>query len=216
MPLVQPTRRSVTAGLAAASASAALGIWPAFAQTTVAVDKLMQPGPLPEQALGDPNAPVIVVEYASATCGYCASFHKNTYPGLKEQYIDTGKVYFVFREFPLDALAAAAFMLARCVPEGTYFDFVDLLFEKQRDWAFTDKPVDALFAMAKQGGLSRADFDKCLSNQELLDGINQVRQRAEQEFQVRSTPTFFVNGRLAAGDKSLEEMEAMFEPYLES
>lgn len=215
MPPLFPSRRSVVAGLSAAAGMAtAAGLpLPALAQS-VSTEKLLEPGPLAEMTVGDPGAPVTVVEYASATCGHCANFHKRTLPALKEKYVETGKVYFVFREFPLDALAAAAFMLARCVPEDAYFDFVDLLFEKQRDWAYTDKPVDALFSIAKQGGLTRADFDKCLSNQELLDGVNFVRQRAEQEFGVRSTPTFFVNGQLVAGDKTLEEMEALFEPYL--
>src|SRR5690606_17709602 len=108
-------------------------------------DELMQPSALPEKTLGDPNAPVTIVEYASLTCSHCASFHQETFGPLKEKYIDTGKVYFVFREFPLDPLATAAFMIARCTPEGSYFPMIETLFENQRRWAFTNDPVEALF-----------------------------------------------------------------------
>lgn len=215
MPSPLIPRRTVLTGLASAAVLSSGGLW-SKALGQVSVDALMQVGPLAEMTLGDPSAPITLIEYASATCGHCARFHIDTYPGLKENYIETGKVFFVFREFPLDPLAAAAFMLARCVPEDAYFDFIDLLFEKQQDWAFTDKPVDALFSMAKQGGLTRADFDSCLSNQELLDGIRWVRERAEKEFQVSSTPTFFLNGALVRGAVSLEELEALLKPHLES
>lgn len=216
MPAHIISRRTWLAGSSAVATLTALHGLPSQAQAQVSADALMQPGPLAEMTLGDPAAPVTLVEYASATCGHCATFHLNTYPALKEKYIETGKVFFVFREFPLDPLAAAAFMLARCVPEEAYFDFIDLLFEKQRDWAFSDKPVDALFSMAKQGGLTRADFDSCLSNQELLDGIRWVRERAEKEFDVGSTPTFFLNGALVRGAVSLEELEQRLKPHLES
>lgn len=213
-----PTRRTVLAGSSAALALTA-GLFgtaaPLHAQS-VDLEKLMMPGPLGEKVLGSEDAKVTLVEYASMTCGHCANFHANTYPGLKEKYIDTNQVRLVFREFPLDALAAAASMLARCMPDEGYFDFVSLLFEKQRDWAFTDKPVDALFSMAKQGGLTRAEFDACLSNQEMLDGVTWVRTRAEQEFAVRSTPTFFLNGTMVRGAVTLGELEKQIEPLLES
>jgi protein-disulfide isomerase len=123
-----------SAGLVAAGT--ALPALPAFAQSVDAA-KLLEPGVLPDKVLGDENAPVAVVEYASMTCGHCANFHKEAYPHLKSEYIETGKVRFIFREFPLDPVAAAAFMLARCAPEEKYFDIVDLMFEQQRSWAFT-------------------------------------------------------------------------------
>ncbi|MCB1490674.1 MAG: DsbA family protein [Rhodobiaceae bacterium] len=210
-------RRALLAALASTTALTTVGGWikPARAQQ-VSTEELMKPGPLGDEGEGDPNAPVTMVEYASATCGHCAHFHTETYPGLKEKYIDTGKVYFVFREFPLDVLAAAAFMVARCLPKEGYFDFVSLLFEKQSQWAFTDKPVDALFSMAKQAGMTRADFDSCLSNQEMLDGIRWVQDRASKQFGVDSTPTFFVNGTMVKGARSLAEFEDVFKPILGS
>lgn len=188
----------------------------AFAQDgTVDVEALMDSGPLPEKMLGDPNAKVTVVEYASMTCGHCAAFHEKTYPQLKADYIDTGKVRFVFREFPLDPLAAAGFMLARNAMGDTYFDVVDLLFEKQRDWAFSDDPVTALRTLAKQFGYTDATFEQTLSDQALLDNINAVRERGEKQFGVNSTPTFFINGQRHRGAMSMEDMAKILDPMLQ-
>ncbi|MEM9206974.1 MAG: DsbA family protein [Pseudomonadota bacterium] len=197
---------------------AALSSLPFTAHAAFAQDfdmaKLLELGPLPEKSLGDPAAPVTMIEYASATCGFCARFHKQTFPALKERYIETGKVHFISREFPLDALAAAAFMLARCVPDDKYFDFLDIVYETQTTWSRSDKPVDALFALAQQGGLTRSEFDACLKNQDLLEGINWTRQRAETEFGVRSTPTFFVNGELVRGAVTIDELDRIIEQHL--
>lgn len=138
------TRRQFLYGAAAVSAVAFLPMTgPAQAQT-VDTAALLTPGSLPDKILGSADAPVTVVEYASMTCGHCANFHMNTYPHLKKEYIDTGKVRFIFREFPLDPVALAAFMLARCMPEDKYFDTVDTLFEKQRTWAFTNDPLSLI------------------------------------------------------------------------
>ena len=123
----------------------------AFAES-VPVDGLMQPGPLGDVWLGPKDAKVTIIEYASMTCSHCAAFHKATYPTLKERYIDTGKVRFTLREFPLDPLATAAFMLARCDGDAKYYPITDLLFDQQPAWAFTPKPVDALEQMLKQAG----------------------------------------------------------------
>lgn len=181
---------------------------PAKAQTVDTVE-LMETGPLEEQVLGEKTAPVTIVEYASMTCGHCQAFHEQTFPALKEEYIDTGKVRFILREFPLDPLATAAFMIARCAPEGQYFPIVDLLFDRQRDWAFVEKPSDALFNLVKQAGFTRETFQSCLTNQELLDGVNWVKNRGTQEFGVDSTPTFFINGVKQRGGFSPEEMDAL-------
>ncbi len=115
----------------------------------------MKPGPLGEMALGDPKAPNVVIEYASMTCSHCAAFHAETWPAFKEKYIDTGKVYFIFREYPLDALATAAIMLARCGPKERYFPLVDLMFDRQGEWAFTENPKQALLALRPPGRFHR-------------------------------------------------------------
>lgn len=178
------------------------------------IDDLMVAGPLGEQAIGDPNAPITVVEYASMTCSHCAHFHKTIFPELRKKYVDTGKVRFILREFPLDPLAAGAFMLARCSGPDRYFDFVDVLFHQQEDWTRTNDPVTALFTISKQAGFTQESFDSCLSNQQMLDGVNWVKERAAEKFDVRSTPTFFVNGEIHPGVQTLEEFDKLFEPLL--
>ncbi len=177
----------------------------ALAQS-VDLDKLLIPGPLGDKILGSEDAPVTIVEYASMTCGHCANFHKQTYKALKKEYIETGKVRFIFREFPLDAVAAAAFMLARCAPPEKYFDIIDIMFEQQRSWAFTDNPYNSLLNFSKQVGFTQESFEECLTNQGLLDAVNAVRDRGANEFGVNSTPTFFINGERHSGALSIEEM----------
>jgi protein-disulfide isomerase len=181
----------------------------------VSTEELMSPGPLPDQVLGSPDAPVTIVEYASMTCGHCAAFHEKTYPELKKRYIDTGKVRFVFREFPLDPIAAAGFMLARCAGDGKYFPMVETLFHQQREWA-VQKPLPPLMAIAKQAGFTQQSFEACLANQQLLGDIEKVRERAAAKFGVNSTPTFFINGKRQSGAVSIEELEKLIERYLKS
>ncbi|MCC2111584.1 MAG: DsbA family protein [Hyphomicrobiales bacterium] len=183
------------------------------AAATVSVESLMAPGPIEEQALGAEDAPVTVVEYASMTCGHCANFHTQTLPGIKEKYVATGKVRFIYRDYPLDPLAMGAAMLARCAPKERYFDFVSLLFEQQRVWAYSQNPLAALEAIAKQVGFTQESFNSCLSRQELLDGLNAVKQKASDEFGVGSTPTFFINGELVKGALTVEEFEKKLEPH---
>lgn len=186
---------------------------PALAQS-VDVAKLMEAGPLPEMTLGDENAPVTMVEYASMTCGHCANFHKNTYPHLKSEYIEQGKVRFLFREFPLDPVATAAFMLARCASEDKYFDVVDTMFAEQRKWAFTNDPYNSMLNFAKQIGFTQENFESCLQNQELLDAINKIKNRASSEFGVSSTPTFFVNGEKVNGAITVEQLDEELAKHL--
>lgn len=183
------------------------------AQGTVDAAALMEPGPLPEQALGAEDAPVTIVEYASMTCPHCANFHENTYPALKEQYIDTGKVRFVFREFPFDPRAAAAFMLARC-SDDKYFSMIDVLFKQQRKWATAENARDALLQISKLAGFSQESFEACLTDQKLLDDVSAVRTRGAEEFGVDSTPTFFINGKRYPGAMSIEQMSAIIDPLL--
>lgn len=185
---------------------------PALAQNPQLAE-LMQPGPLGEMSLGNDKAPVTIIEYASMTCPHCAHFHETTYPELKKKYIDTGKVRFIFREFPLDQLAAAAFMLARCGGKERYFPMIETLFQQQRDWT-VQRPLQPLMAISKQAGFTEQSFNECLKNQQILDGIEDVRQRAAQKFNVQSTPTFFINGKLFRGAVTMAELEKEIAPYL--
>ena len=206
---------ALTLGLTAAALSSGLLPSAALAQgTKIDTAKLMEPGAIPDRVMGSADAPVTVIEYASLTCSHCAHFATTTFPEIKKKYIDTGKVRYILREFPLDPVAAAAFMLSRCAPEDKYYDVVDLFFEKQNDWAFTNRPLDALNAMAKQIGFSQQEFEACLSNQSLLDGVNAVKDRGNKEFGVNATPTFFINGELVRGAISMDEFEKIVEPML--
>ena len=187
----------------------------ALAQTKVSDADLAPAGPLGDQAMGAENAPVTIIEYASMTCPHCAQFQARTFPKLKERYIDTGKVRFIFREFPLDPLAAGAFMLARCADKDKYFPIIDLLFSTQRDWVVPN-PLQPLLNVAKQAGYTEETFNACLKNQQVLDGIQNVRDRAAKVLNVESTPTFFVNGKRVLGDVSIEDLEKEMKPYLKA
>lgn len=211
------TRRRIIQGTALAAGAVLLPTVIATAAFAQSVDseELMQAGPLGDKVLGSEDARVVLIEYASMTCSHCARFHNETYDQFKKEYLDTGKVRLIFREFPLDPLAAAASMLARCAPEDKYFDVIDLMFEKQRAWAFTDNPLQALLDFAKQIGFTQQSFEQCLTNQELLDGVNHVRDRAAQKFGVSATPTFFLDGeKLEGGALSFEELSAKLEARL--
>jgi protein-disulfide isomerase len=219
---VKLTRREFALGTGALALSgvALLGlsnVWlagPALAQDPPLAE-LMKPGPLGEMSLGEEKAPVTIIEYASMTCPHCAHFHETAYPELKKRYIDAGKVRFIFREYPLDQLAAAAFMLARCAGKDKYFPMVETLFQQQRTWT-VQRPLEPLKTIAKQAGLSEQQFNDCLKDQTVLDGIEEVRSRAAQKFNVQSTPTFFINGKLFRGTLTIEEMAKQIDPYLKS
>jgi protein-disulfide isomerase len=174
---------------------------------------LMKPPPLGDVSLGDPKAPITVIEYASMTCPHCAHFETTTFPELKKRYIDTGKVYYIFREFPLDELAAAGSMLARCSGKDNYFPLIETLFASQRDWV-VQKPREPLLAIVKQTGMTEEAFDTCLANQQMVQAIEKTRSDASEKFGVQSTPTFFINGKLVSGDMPIEDMEKQFAPYL--
>lgn len=193
-----------TSALTAASLAFAAMPTVASAQSYSEAD-LNKVGPLGDKVIGQADAPVTVIEYASLTCGHCANFHNTTYKELKKKYIDTGKVRFIFREFPLDTVAAAGFMLARCAPEDKYFDIMSLMFEQQRSWAFTNDPYSALLNMGKQLGFTEEAVKACLTNQEILDGVTEVRDYGSDKLGVDSTPTFFINGEKVSGALSLEE-----------
>ena len=215
--------------------SAALGLVAAFApaalaqrrtQTeTVDVAQLMQPGPLGDVWLGKADAPVTIVEYASLTCGHCATFHTGTLPELKKKYIETGKVRLVFREFALNQLDAAVYMLTRCalnadgkagegVDQARYFALIDVFFQQQRNWAFGGNPLEAVTAITRQAGMTQAQFEACLNNQSILDALNATRERAASAFGVESTPTFFVNGKRVLGAQPASEFEKIIDPLL--
>lgn len=203
-----------------ASAGLAAGLLPALTIPASAEDSanpspedLAQAPPDGDVALGSDKAPVTIIEYASMTCPHCAHFSATTFPELQKRYIDTGKVRFIFREFPLDALAAAGFMLARCAGNDKFMPIVETLFAKQADWVVRE-PIEPLKSIAKQFGFTEESFNQCLANQKVLNAIEEVRDRAVKKLGVNSTPTFFVNGKKLVGDVSMEQMTKEIEPYL--
>ena len=207
------TGSQLTMGIAAFAGLPFLSTVPASAES-FDVDKLMEKGNLDEVAVGDEGAPITVVEYFSLTCGHCANFHKTTFKQIEEKYIKTGKLRFIYREFPLDPLAAAGAMLARCAPSGNPLPMIELLLDTQRTWAFSDDPVKQLETMSKQAGFTQESFKECLTNQKLLDDITAVRERGHTEFKIDSTPTFFINGEKHVGAMSVEEFDKILEPLL--
>jgi protein-disulfide isomerase len=187
---------------------------PAMAQApSPSTADLLTPPSLGDRQLGPDNAPVTIIEYASLTCPHCAHFENTTYPELKKRYIDTGKVRYIFREFALNPLDMGAIMLARCIDKDKYFPFVETLFAKQDTWV-VQKPIEPLLGIARQAGFTKETFDACLKDQKLLDAVEAERNRASEKFGVNSTPTFFINGKIARGAMSIEELEKLIKPYL--
>ncbi|MDE2017827.1 MAG: DsbA family protein [Hyphomicrobiales bacterium] len=210
------SRRAFLAATAALVAAGGARAQTAAPAETVPMMKLMAPAPLPDIVEGKADAPVTVIEYASMTCPHCARFHNDVYPAFKAKYVDTGKAKFILREFPLDPLATAGFMLARCQGPAKRDAMVDLLFEKQDQWAYVDKPIEALQGLVKQAGVSQSDFETCLKNQDLLTQVNGLRDAAGKDLNIDATPTFFFNGVKHTGEVSLDEMDKIIAPMLKS
>jgi protein-disulfide isomerase len=210
------TRREFAMSSAAVLVLGALGPLggSALAQTISGLE-LMAKGALDDISMGSETAPVTIIEYASMTCPHCAAFEVQVFPKLKEKYIDTGKVRFILREFPLDGLAAAVFMLARCAGPDKYYPMVETLFAQQAKWNVRN-PIEPLLAIAKQAGFTQQSFEACINNKDQLNKVQQVRDRASQKFKVKATPTFFINGELHEGGMSIEDLDKAIEPYIKS
>ena len=215
------TRRAFTAALSLTGLAALAGFTPlrliseALAQSAADVAK---PQSLPDMALGPADAAVTITEYASMTCPHCAAFNATVFPKLKAEYIDTGKVRYIFREFPLDIKAAAGSMLSRCIANGDaqkYFAVTDMLFRSQNDWVVKNT-TETLTRIGKQAGLSQQQVEACLKDQALLDKIAADQKYASDILKVDSTPTFFINGEKIKGESSIEEFQKRINPLLKS
>jgi protein-disulfide isomerase len=215
------TRRAFTAALSMTGLAALAGLSPlrfiteALAQSASDVAK---PVSLPDMALGPANAAVTITEFASMTCPHCAAFNENVFPKIKSEYIDTGKIRYVFREFPLDIKAAAGSMLARCIAKGDggkYFAVIDMLFKQQNDWV-TKNTTETLTRIGKQAGLSQQGVEDCLKDQALLDKIAADQKYASEVLKVDSTPTFFINGEKIKGETSFAEFDKKIKSLLKS
>jgi protein-disulfide isomerase len=215
------TRRAFTAALSLTGLAALVGLSPfhliADALAEGAAD-VAKPQSLPDMALGPKDASVTITEYASMTCPHCAAFNEAVFPKSKAAYIDTGKIRYVFREFPLDIKAAAGSMLSRCIAKddsAKYFAVTDLLFKQQADWA-AKNTTETLTRIGKQAGLSQQQVESCLKDQSLLDKIVADQKYASDVLKVDSTPTFFVNGEKIKGETSFEEFDKRIKALLKS
>jgi protein-disulfide isomerase len=217
------TRRAFTAALSLSGLAALAGVSPlrllseALAQKTTAAD-VAKPVSLPDMALGPTTAPITMTEYASMTCPHCAHFNETVFPKIKSEYIDSGKIRYVFREFPLDIKAAAGSMLARCIANndsGRYFAVVDMLFRQQNDWVMKNT-TETLKRIGKQAGLSEQAVETCLKDQALLDKLAADQKYASEVLKVNSTPTFFINGEMVKGAVSFEDFDKLIKPLLRS
>jgi protein-disulfide isomerase len=157
-----------------------------------------------DEVLGKPDAPITIIEYSSLTCPHCAKFHSDTLPQVKKDWIDTGKVKYIVRDFPLDGLAQAAAMISHCSGDR-YFAFVDTFFHSQANWEHAANPVDALKGIARLGGMPADEVDKCLQDRQLLSEIEARKEDGEKVYSIDSTPTFVINGKAISGDKPYEE-----------
>lgn len=154
--------------------------------------------------LGNPDAPLTVIEYSSLTCPYCAQFHKETLPRIKKEFIDTGRINWIYRDFQLDARAQMAAMVARCATEERFYPFLDTLFKQQQVWARAPEPRSVLIQIAKFGGISEQQLTACWQDTALYDSILQSYNRGVTEYRIQSTPTFLINGEKLTGSKPFE------------
>jgi protein-disulfide isomerase len=215
------TRRAFTTALSLTGLAALVGFSPlrlisqAMAQSATDVAK---PQSLPDMGLGPANASVTITEYASMTCPHCANFNETVFPKIKSEYIDSGKIRYVFREFPLDIKAAAGSMLARCIAKDDgpkYFAVIDLLFRQQNEWVVKNT-TETLTRIGKQAGLSQQQVEDCLKDQALLDKIAADQKYANEVLKVNSTPTFFINGEMVKGETSFDEFDKKIKSLLKS
>jgi len=179
------------------------------AQTLPPVEKMTA-----ERTLGNKDAAVTLVEYASLTCPHCASFHNGPWQTLKKEYVETGKIKFIYRDFPLDRVALAASMIARCAPEDRYFGIIELMFKTQDSWRQSGNPQAALTNIGRLAGMSNETIQACLQNQAVFDAVMKQRNAGDQQFNVEATPTFLVNGEKVEAQRTLQDYRNVLDQAL--
>ncbi|KWT69850.1 Periplasmic thiol:disulfide interchange protein DsbA [Hyphomicrobium sulfonivorans] len=177
------------------------------------IEDVMLTGSLPEMSIGRADAPVTIVEYASLTCQHCRHFHLNTFPQLKREYIDTGKVRLILREFPIGKTSGNATIALRCAPPDKYLALHGKFLEQQSSWVSQEVRLDPIFKVAAQVGMTRDQFDACLKNQAMINGLKWVKDRG-RKLGVIGTPNFFVGNRLVKKELTMEDIRAMVDPQL--
>ena len=166
---------------------------------------------LADRVLGNPDAKVTMIEYASMTCPHCANFHTKILPSIKKEYIDTGKVKFIYRDFPLDQFALAAAMMARCSNKDRYFAVIDIIFRTQRNWRSNPNPREAIAQIGKIVGMSAETYASCVGNKVIYEGMMKMRKEAVDKYKVQSTPSFVVNEKSVNGGLPLPELRKVLD-----
>ena len=169
---------------------------------------------LESKSFGAENAKVKIVEFASLTCGHCAKFHNEVMPILKEKYIEKGLIHFTYNDFPLDKFALKASMIARCAGNEKFFKFLDVFYKKQKDWTRTKDPFKSLLKIAKFGGLKDEELKVCIGNKSIEDGILKQRLNSSKKYDIKATPTLYLNGEKYNGDLTIEALESKIKSML--
>ena len=169
-----------------------------------------------EFVIGDKDAPITIIEYASMSCSHCASFHNNTLPDIKKEYIDTGKVRMVFRDYPFNYPALLGSMMMRCITNDLRYDYMNALYKLQNTWVNKDPKISKkeLYKIMQSGGMTKDEFNDCYSN---LDNENLILEgvmAAQKDFNIKSTPSFIVNGNLVEGNKNIKEFRQIIDKIL--
>ena len=212
------TRPAAVEQTSAATAIPA-AVEPAAAESAAPVASSAPPGETVQatafdRPIGDPDAPITIIEYASFTCVHCGTFHNEIWPDLKAQYVDTGQVYFLFRDFPLNGLALSASLLTHCVPEDAYHGTVTELFRSQEEWMGSEDPMSRLLAIGVFAGASEAELEACMADRSLAENIIAVRLEGEAAYEVSGTPTFVINGETITGARPIEAFTEIIERLL--
>jgi protein-disulfide isomerase len=178
------------------------------------LEEVLKPGALPEMALGRRDAPVVIVQYASMTCPFCRKFHAESFPALKREYIDTGKVRYILRaEFPIGKQSGLATIALRCAPPEKYFTLYEKLMQQQASWVSQEVRPDPIFQVAAQVGMTRAQFDSCRENHGMIAAINGIKERG-RDLGIIGTPNFFINGKLVKKVIGIADIRGMIDPVL--
>lgn len=169
---------------------------------------------LESKSIGEEKAPIKIIEFASLTCGHCAKFHNEVFPLIKEKYIDKGKIFFTYNDFPLDKFALKASVVARCSGNKKFFSFLKVLYNKQKDWTRTQDPFKSLLKIAKLGGLKNDEIKVCVGNKSIEDGLLKQRLKSTKIYDIKATPTLYINGEKYDGDLTFEALKLKIDSLL--
>ena len=167
-----------------------------------------------DRILGNADAKITIIEYASMTCPHCAKFHTGIFQTLKKEYIEAGKVKFIYRDYPLDRLALAAAMMARCAPKERYYPILDIIFRTQENWAKQADPAEALAQIGLLSGISKNTYNACVANKKIYEGVMKIRNDGGKKFDIQSTPTIIINGKPIKGRITAEKLRLILDSEL--